>query len=115
MESFKKDIIYYKKDNGEYLFKSWIDGLKDKVGLAIIKSRIQRVRRGNLGDCKSLGDGIFELKIKYGPGYRVYYAHLSNELILLISGGNKKTQSRDIIEAKKYLKDYRRQHDKEKS
>jgi putative addiction module killer protein len=78
------------------LFAKWLDGLRDIPARARIQARIKRLADGNPGDVRAVGEGVSELKIDYGPGYRVYYAKRGRELILLLAGGDKKTQSRDI-------------------
>jgi len=82
-------------------FEKWFRGLKDRKAKAKILLRLQRVESGNLGDIGSVGDGIDEIRIHFGSGYRVYYKKEGNQLILLLNGGNKSTQERDIKKAKK--------------
>ncbi|KKC24838.1 type II toxin-antitoxin system RelE/ParE family toxin [Sphingomonas sp. SRS2] len=82
-------------------FAKWIDGLKDRKAQAVIRIRIVRVEAGLLGDVKSVGDGVSELRIAFGPGYRVYFTRRGDELIILLNGGDKGSQSRDIEAAKK--------------
>ena len=72
-------------------------------------ARIDRLSAGNFGDCKTLRGGLFELRIDWGPGYRVYYAPVGKECVLLLCGGDKRKQSSDIKRALDYLKDYREQ------
>ena len=79
---------------------------------AIIRNRINRVRLGNTGDVEPVGEGVFELRIHYGPGYRVYYGELERVVVILLCGGTKRSQSRDIERAKIYWQDLRsRSHD----
>jgi len=82
-------------------FKKWIRGLKDQVAQSIIIARIRRISIGNFGDSKPVGDNIFELRIDYGPGFRVYFTQRGKEIIILLCGGNKSTQNRDIKAAKR--------------
>ena len=89
------------------MFSEWFAALADKNAQAKIADRIDRVEGGNFGDCKSLGGGLFELRIRYGPGYRVYYAMIGRICVLLLCGGDKRKQSADIERAREYLKDYR--------
>jgi putative addiction module killer protein len=77
-------------------FVRWLDGLRDVRARARIQARIKRLADGNPGDVRSVGEGVSELKIDYGPGYRVYYVGRGRELIILLAGGEKKTQPRDI-------------------
>ncbi len=82
-------------------FIKWFSRFKDKKARARIAIRIRRVSLGNLGDVKPVGDGISELRIDYGPGYRVYFTQRNNQLIILLAGGDKTTQTSDIQKAKK--------------
>jgi putative addiction module killer protein len=114
MEISDYQIIYYKTEKGENPYKAWLDQLKDKTGKAIILRRIERVRNGNLGNCKAVGEGVYELKIKFGPGYRVYFAQVGFKIIILLCGGDKSTQSKDIKKAKAYLEGCRIRYDQKK-
>jgi len=80
-------------------FKNWLSALKDPRARARIEARIRRVSLANFGDCKPLREGLSELRIDYGPGYRVYYTRLGPMLILLLAGGDKSTQQADIERA----------------
>ena len=82
-------------------FKEWLRGLKDRMARSIINARIRRLSLGNKGDTKSVGGGVSELRIDYGPGYRVYYYQAKKEIIILLCGGDKSSQSKDIENAKK--------------
>jgi putative addiction module killer protein len=77
-------------------FARWIDDLRDMRGRARILARIERLALGNPGDVKAVGEGISELRIDYGPGYRVYYAQRGQSLVILLAGGDKSTQAKDI-------------------
>ena len=78
------------------VYLSWINGLKDRVGRARIQVRVDRLVHGNPGQHRDLTDGVSELKIDFGPGYRVYYTERDGELIVLLAGGDKSTQQKDI-------------------
>ena len=78
------------------VFAKWIDGLGDLRGRARIQARIERLATGNPGDVKPVGEGVSELRIDYGPGYRVYYTQRGRELVILLAGGDKRTQASDI-------------------
>jgi len=80
-------------------YRDWIDGLKDLVGRARVLMRVDRLIHGNPGVHRNLTEGVSELKVDVGPGYRVYYAQRGNRLLLLIAGGDKSTQARDIAKA----------------
>ncbi len=82
-------------------FKDWLLSLKDTKAKAIIASRISKLEDGLMGDIEPVGSGISELRIHYGPGYRVYIKQQGNKLIILLCGGTKKTQKKDINKAKK--------------
>ena len=88
------------------VFLKWLNKLKDKIGKALINERISRIEDGNFGDCYPIGDGLSELRIHFGPGYRVYFKNTGKEIIILLCGGNKSTQERDIIKAKKIARLY---------
>ena len=77
-------------------FSKWIDGLQDIRARARVQARIERLAHGNLGDVKPVGEGVSELRIDYGPGYRVYFKKIGNVVVVLLAGGSKKTQARDI-------------------
>ena len=88
------------------LFSKWLLKLKDIQGKVAIIRRVKRVRLGNFGDHKSVGDKVSELKITMGPGYRVYYTQQGDEIIVLLVGGDKSSQSKDIEKAKEMAKEY---------
>ena len=94
-------------------FTDWIDRLRDRVARAKILVRIDRLAAGNAGDVRPVGDGISELRIDHGPGYRVYFVRRGLVLIVLLCGGDKSSQDRDITKAKKMATDLETQHDDE--
>lgn len=88
-------------------FTKWLKRLKDTAARARILVRIQWLSfMGNFGDAKPVGDGVFEMRIDYGPGYRLYYALRGSELVLLLIGGDKSSQQKDIVKAKKLNQEY---------
>lgn len=97
-------LEYYLEDSGRAPFTDWLSNLRDRNAHARISARLNRVRLGNFGTVKALGDGVLELKIDYGPGYRVYYAMSGKTVVLLLIGGDKTTQKHDITTAKAYWK-----------
>lgn len=100
----------YQRDDGDCPVVSWLESL-DPVVRQRIKARLARVALGNLGEYKILADGVSELKFKFGSGYRLYFSEVNGALVLLLCGGDKKTQNNDIKLAKIYLNDYLRGED----
>jgi putative addiction module killer protein len=99
-------ILVYKTDTGKSPFDKWLEELDIKTR-AIIRTRLARVRGGNFGDCKALKNELWELKINYGPGYRIYFAKVGTQIILLTNAGDKSSQNKDIEKAIQYLSDYK--------
>lgn len=106
MTSDLYQVEEYLTENGRNPFRAWLEGIKDKKCRAIIEGRIFRVQKGYLGDCKSVGKGVFELRIFFGPGYRVYFAMQEEKIIVILAGGDKKTQPMDIKRAQKYWAEF---------
>lgn len=94
--------------DGVNVFRQWLRGLKDIQAFVRIERRIMLLERGGFGDCKPLRDGVWELRVDYGPGYRVYYGMIGKQIVLLLCGGDKRTQKRDIESAVEYFLDYKR-------
>ena len=86
------------------IFTKWFDGLKDRRARARIQARIDRIEMGNFGDVAPVGEGVSELRIFYGPGYRVYFIQRGSVVVILLSGGDKNTQNADITRAKELAK-----------
>jgi putative addiction module killer protein len=101
------EIRHYISRTGKDLFDDWLSKLADARAQAKIAVRINRLAAGNFGDSKALGQGLYELRIDWGPGYRVYYAMLGRVCVLLLCGGDKRTQSSDIERALRHLRDYK--------
>ena len=106
------EIRPYTTAFGKNLFESWLDSLRDRRAQARIAARLDRLVAGNFGDCKPVGEGVSELKIDCGPGYRVYFAMLAQNQVLLLCGGDKRRQSADIRRAIEHLKDYKQRRTK---
>ena len=87
------------------VFSDWLRSLRDRNATARIVARIRRLELGNPGDIKSVGDGVSEMRIDYGPGYRVYLTYAGRTVVILLCGGDKSSQSRDIAQAKKMAKE----------
>ena len=102
------EIRHYLTASGKDLYQQWLNELKDLKARVVIQRRIDRVMNGNFGDHKFCEEGVWELKIDFGPGYRVYYAQAGANIVLLLCGGSKRTQSADIKEAVRYWGDYQR-------
>lgn len=81
------------------VYAEWIDKLRDVMGRARILARVERLAQGNAGDSKHVGEGVFELRVDTGPGYRVYYTQQGSQVVILLVGGDKSTQSKDINKA----------------
>jgi len=102
MEIIPREIRNYIDPDGQVPFKEWLDSLKNKKTQTIILNRINRMRLGNIGDSKRLDEGVCELRIHYGPGYRVYFGELEDVIVILLCGGTKRSQNKDIKRAKEY-------------
>ena len=108
-------IKIYSEKNGKEPFTDWIEKLP-KTDRAKIKTRLDRIKLGNFGDCKNLGDGISELRFNFSSGFRIYFTIIDNVIVLLLNGGNKSLQNKDIEKAKIYkqncIKNRRNQYKK---
>lgn len=102
----EQKVIIYKSKDGKCPLIEWSDSIKDKRAMQSVLARVARIRSGNFGDSKSVGSGIIELRIPYGPGYRVYFGRDDACLVVLLCGGDKSSQNKDIENAKKYWRDY---------
>jgi putative addiction module killer protein len=100
-----KEILIFANTAGNQPFKKWLESL-DSTVRSRITNRILRLSLGNYGDYKSLGKGLIELRFHFGSGYRVYFAEDGEKIVLLINGGNKKTQKKNIQLAIEYLNEY---------
>ncbi|MDB9314123.1 type II toxin-antitoxin system RelE/ParE family toxin [Spirulina sp. CS-785/01] len=106
MEAQPREIQYYVTAAGQSPYIEWIESLRDRKARSKIDKRLKRVELGNLGDHKFIGEGVFELRINYGPGYRVYFGQINNIIILLLCGGDKSSQAQDILKAKQFWREY---------
>lgn len=97
-----KRAIIYRTEAGVEAYAGYVDSLRDRAGAAKIRVCVTRAELGNLGDHKNIGHGMIELRIHYGPGYRVYIGLHGQELIILLCAGDKSSQARDIQKAKDY-------------
>lgn len=100
------EIRQYQTADGRAPFDEWFASLRDRLAIKAIAARVTRMQSGNRGDWKAVGAGVFELRIDTGPGYRVYCGQDGETLVLLLCGGDKRTQTKDIECAHDYWKDY---------
>jgi putative addiction module killer protein len=107
LESIPQTVEVYETETGKVPYSEWFLALKNKQAFARIALRIDRVKLGNFGDHKLIDDRLFELRIHTGAGYRVYFGQVNPETIVLLWGGDKSTQQRDIEQATQYWNDYR--------
>lgn len=101
-----KTIIIYETALGRSPFLEWFESLKDRRAKTVIDARLTRVRRGNLGTCRDLKGGLWELKIDLGPGYRIYFGLYGETVVVLLHGGDKSSQTRDIELAHEFWAEY---------
>lgn len=101
------ELFYYQSATGKRPFVQWLEGLADRQARARIEARLARVAIGNLGDAESVGEGVMELRVNWGPGYRLYFARVGQVIVLLLCGGDKRTQQKDINSAKACFQDYK--------
>lgn len=111
MDAKPQRVEMFETVEGKCPFKAWLRDLRDQRARQAIRARIARVRLGNFGDSTPVGDGVIELRIHYGPGYRVYLGRDGDALVILLVGGDKSTQERDILTAKDYWKAYQESKD----
>ncbi|MBI4583250.1 MAG: type II toxin-antitoxin system RelE/ParE family toxin [Planctomycetes bacterium] len=108
----EREIEYYETPDGRRPCEEWLDSLPDSRARAKIRARIDRVQLGNFGQCRRAGFGVSEIKVDYGPGYRLYFGLWDLKLVILLCGGDKSSQSKDIKTAQRYWADYRSRHEK---
>lgn len=101
------EIFKYQIDDEKIPLDEWLEALRDKRAKARIQTRIDRLSLGLFGDWKSVGEGVFELRISEGKGYRVYYGKEGETIVILLCGGDKSSQTKDIKQAKIYWKDFK--------
>lgn len=103
------EVLEYITTDGEAPLSQWLQTL-DRPVRARIRTRIDRVARGNLGDSKALGAGLYELRLDFGPGYRIYYGRQGQTVVVLLCGGDKASQQSDIAKARKYWAELGEKH-----
>ena len=106
------EVLTYEDGEGCKPYAQWLAKLADRHAIARVLVRVSRMATGNFGDCKPVADGVWELRIDWGPGYRVYYAQAGKKLVLLLTGGDKRKQQADIAAALDYWNDWKRKNAK---
>ena len=107
MEPKERIIKVFVSSDGRSPIEEWLRGIKDDATRARIRTRISRLRTGNFGDTKSLRAGVYELRLDFGPGYRIYYAIMEQTIVLLLNGGNKSSQKKDIEKAISFWQEFK--------
>ena len=105
-----REIQAYRTQNGREPFTEWLRSLRDQRTRDRIRKRLERLGDGNFGDCRSVGDGVFELRVHFGAGYRVYFSEIDRTTLLLLCGGDKSSQAQDIQRAKTYWRKHKETH-----
>lgn len=102
------ELFRYQRNDGHEPVTTWLDSLRDKVAQARIRVRLRQIEAGNFGDCEPVGDGVMELRVHVGAGYRVYCARHGKAVVILLCGGDKRSQQVDIKLAKEYWAEWKR-------
>ncbi|MDE0427909.1 MAG: type II toxin-antitoxin system RelE/ParE family toxin [Candidatus Poribacteria bacterium] len=105
-----RELQFYQTSKGSEPFTEWFKTIRDTRAQSSIRSRLLYLEQGNFGDYRSVGGGVFEMRIHIGAGYRVYFAEIDNTIVLLLCGGDKASQTRDIRRAKTYWQEYKEAH-----
>ena len=103
----RKVVHIYRDQDGREPLIDWLESIKDITTRARIKNRLRRLELGNPGDTKSIGQGIYEMRLHFGPGYRIYFGQVDNVVVVLLCGGDKGSQVKDVKRAKEYWTDYK--------
>jgi len=110
-EATERTVRIYRDRRGRCPYLEWFSALRDNRARQKIQARLARVRLGNLGHTNSVGEGVQELKIDFGPGYRIYFGQDGDEVVILLCGGDKSSQADDIAKAKGHWQNYREERD----
>jgi putative addiction module killer protein len=102
------EVLRYQRDDGREPFTEWLNAVRDKVAQARIRVRLRQVQAGNFGDCEPVGEGVIELRVHVGAGYRVYCGRHGKAVVLLLCGGDKSSQAADIKRAKELWSEWKR-------
>lgn len=105
-----REIQIYRSANGRQPFTEWLESIRDRRTRRRIRARLTQLEYGNFGDAESVGGGVFELRLRFGAGYRIYFGQIGNTIVLLLCGGDKSSQTRDIERAKTYWLAYKETH-----
>ena len=108
------DIRHYLTEDGKDVFLDWLRRVRDPIAKVQIVKRVNRIGQGNFGDHKFCRDGVWELRVDVGAGYRVYYAQSGSQVVLLLAGGDKRSQDADIERAVRHWQDWQRRTDDER-
>ena len=102
-----RELQFYRDSDGREPFVEWFSTIRDQQTRTRIQRRLVRLEDGNFGDCHAVGAGVFELRLHFGAGYRIYFAYTDNTFVLVLCGGDKSAQGRDIERAKVYWREYK--------
>ena len=102
------ELFRYQRDDGREPFTEWLDTMRDKVAQARIRIRLRQVQADNFGDCEPVGEGVTELRVHVGAGYRVYFGRHGKSVVILLCGGDKRSQPTDIKQAKALWMEWKR-------
>ena len=107
LDAQPRELEFYRTQNGRTPFTEWLESVRDVRGRGRVEARLMSLESGNFGDYKSVGEGVFELRLHIGKGYRIYLAVVDNMIVLLLCGGDKSSQQRDIERAKTFWSDFK--------
>lgn len=102
-----RELKLYRTSAGRIPFSEWYDAIQDRNVRHRLQKRLDRLEDGNFGDCRPVGDGVFEMRFHFGPGYRIYFGEVENTIVLLLCAGDKASQTKDIRRAKEYWLQYK--------
>ena len=102
-----RKLQIYRTPSGRAPYTKWFESIKDRKTRARIQTGVDRLRSGNFSNCESVKGGVFELRLQFGPGYRIYFGEIGDTIVLLLCGGDKSSQDRDIERAKAYWQEYK--------
>ena len=106
----RRELQFHRTQNGREPFTEWFESIRDQKTRTRIRGRLDRLESGNFGDCQSVGNGVFELRLYFGQGYRIYFGEVDRTIVLLLCGGDKSSQTRDLARAKTYWRGYKEIH-----